>query len=70
MGVHLGVRGFMPSHSFALLGAQDVTPELLSWPATLQALALVVSPRLGLQHQLIDYKRLILTWTFERTFQG
>jgi hypothetical protein len=34
MGVHLGVWGFMPSHSFALLGALDVTPRLSFWPAT------------------------------------
>jgi hypothetical protein len=27
-----------------------VTPELPSWPTTLQSLALVASPRLGLQH--------------------
>jgi hypothetical protein len=50
MGVHLGVWGFIPSHSFALSGSWDVTPGLLSCPATLQALTLVVSPRLRLQH--------------------
>jgi hypothetical protein len=27
-----------------------MTPGLPSWPATLQVLALVVSPRLGLRH--------------------
>jgi hypothetical protein len=50
MGVHLGMWGFIPSHSFALLGAWNVTLELPSWPTTLQALALVANPRLGLQH--------------------
>jgi hypothetical protein len=49
MGVHLGVWGFIPSHSFALPWAWDVTSRLSSWPTTLQALALVMSPRLGLQ---------------------
>jgi hypothetical protein len=37
----LGVWGFIPSHLLSLLC-------LLSWLATLQALALVMSPRLGL----------------------
>jgi len=31
MGVHLGVWGFIPSHSFALLGTWDVIPGLPSW---------------------------------------
>jgi hypothetical protein len=35
---------------FALLGACDVTPGCPSWLATLQALALVASARLGLRH--------------------
>jgi hypothetical protein len=34
---------------FALPGACDVTPGSFSWPATLQPLALVASPKLGLQ---------------------
>jgi hypothetical protein len=37
----LGVWGFIPSHFLSLLG-------FLFWPATLHALALVVSPRLRL----------------------
>jgi hypothetical protein len=49
MGIHLGVRRFIHSHFFALPGARCVTSGLHSWPATLQALVLVVSPRLGLQ---------------------
>jgi hypothetical protein len=47
---HLGVWGFIPSHSPTLPGAWDVTPRLPSWPATLQAFALVASPRLRLWH--------------------
>jgi len=39
----LGVWGFS--------GAWNVIPRLPSWPATLQALALVTSPRLGLWQQ-------------------
>ncbi len=50
MIVHLGVWGFIPSHSFALLGAWDVTIGLPSWIEPLQALALAMSPRLGLWH--------------------
>jgi hypothetical protein len=34
---------------FALLEACDVIPRSLSWPATLQPLALVTSPKLGLR---------------------
>jgi hypothetical protein len=56
MGVHLGVWRFIPSHSFTFLGTWDMTPGLPSWPATLQALTLVASPRLGLQH-LDDVKK-------------
>jgi hypothetical protein len=50
MGVHLGVWGFIPSHSLTLPGAWGVTPRSPSWLATLQAFALVASLRLGLQH--------------------
>jgi hypothetical protein len=50
MRIHLGVWGFIPSHSFALPGAWNVTLKLPSCLAPLQALALVTSPRLGLQH--------------------
>jgi hypothetical protein len=35
MGIHLGVWRFIPSHSFALPWAWDVTPRLPFWPATL-----------------------------------
>ncbi len=51
MGIHLGVWGV---HSLTL----SYTPENMkcdfrfhSWPAPSQALALVMSPRLGLRHQ-------------------
>jgi hypothetical protein len=38
----LGVWGFIPSHFLSF-------PSFFSWPTTLQALALVASPRLGLR---------------------
>jgi hypothetical protein len=50
MGVHFEVLGFISSHSPIILGAQNMTPALHFWPTTLQALTLVVSPRLGLRH--------------------
>ncbi len=53
VGVHLGVCGFIPSHSPTLLGAWNVTPMLQYWHAPLQALVLVASPRLGLQQWCI-----------------
>jgi hypothetical protein len=49
IGVPLGVWGFIPSHSLSLPGACNMTPGLPSWPTTLQPLALVMNPRLGLQ---------------------
>jgi hypothetical protein len=49
VGTHLGVWKFIPSHSLTFLEAWNVTPGLHTWPAPLQALSLVVSPRLGLQ---------------------
>jgi hypothetical protein len=48
MGAHLGVWGFIPSHSLTLLEAWNVILGLHSWPAPLQALALVANPRLRL----------------------
>jgi hypothetical protein len=50
VGAHLGVWGFIPSHSPTLPRAWNVTSKLQSWPAPLQALTLVASPRLRLQH--------------------
>jgi hypothetical protein len=48
VGTHLGVWGFIPSHSPTFLGGWSVTPKLHSWPTPLQALALVASPKLRL----------------------
>jgi hypothetical protein len=50
--VPLGVWGSIRSHFLALLGACGMTPELLSWPATFQPVALVASPRLGLRQHV------------------
>jgi hypothetical protein len=62
VGAHLGVCGFIPSHPPTLLGAQNVTPEFHSWFAPLQAISLITSPRLGLQHDYNEtYYSLIRT---------
>jgi len=45
VGAHLGVCGFIPSHSSTLLGTQNVILEFHSWPTSLQAFALVTSTR-------------------------
>jgi hypothetical protein len=50
MGAHLGAL-------FTILGACDVTLGSPFWPATLQPLALVPNPRLGLQHLYIIYRQ-------------
>jgi hypothetical protein len=50
---HGSLLGSVRVHSltlFALSGACEVTPRSPSWPTTLQPLALVASPRLGLRH--------------------
>jgi hypothetical protein len=52
---HLEMCGFMPSHFPTLSRAWNVIPRLHSWPATLQALALVTSPRLGSWHFVFKY---------------
>ena len=49
MGTHLGMWQFIPSHPLTFSGAWNVIVELPFWPTPLQALALVTSPRLGLQ---------------------
>jgi hypothetical protein len=59
MRAHLGVWGFIPSHFPTFMGAWDVTPRLPSWPAPLQALALVANLRLGLWHK--TYNVIILS---------
>jgi hypothetical protein len=56
VGAHLGVCGFIPLHSPTFLGAWNVIPMLHSWLAPLQALALVMNPRLG-SWQSNSYKR-------------
>jgi hypothetical protein len=53
VGVHLGVWGFIPSHFPTLPGAWNVTLELHFWHAPLQALALVMSLKLRLQHSTL-----------------
>jgi len=50
VGTPLGVWGFIPSHFPTFPITWDLTPEFHSWPAPLQDLVLVVSPRLRLQH--------------------
>jgi hypothetical protein len=45
VGVHLGVWGFIPSHSLTLLGPWDVILGIPSWPAPLQALCLSCEPK-------------------------
>ncbi len=48
VGAHLGVWGFIPSHFPTLPITWSVILKLHSWPTPLQALVLVVSPRLRL----------------------
>jgi hypothetical protein len=45
----VSVHSLTLSYTFNLLGTWNVIPWFHSWPAPLQALALVISPRLGLQ---------------------
>jgi hypothetical protein len=54
VGAHLGVCGFIPSHS-PTLGNMNYDPRLHFWPAPLQAIALVMSLRLRLW-QVISLK--------------
>jgi hypothetical protein len=49
--------GSVKVHSFTLFAlprAYDVTPGSFSWLVTLQPLALIMSPRLGLQHHAFE----------------
>ncbi len=62
VGIHLGVWRFIPSHSPTFPRAWDVTLRLSSWPTPLQALALVASPKLGLQHPCLVIKVHLLLW--------
>ncbi len=64
---HWSSLGNMRVHSltlFALLGECEVTPRSPSWPATLQPLALVVSPRLGLRQIIISLAMKKLSFNF------
>jgi hypothetical protein len=61
---HLEVCKFIPSHSPTLPKVWNVTPRLPSWPAPLQALALVMNRRLGSQH----YER--IKWFTTRIVTG
>jgi hypothetical protein len=47
---HLGMWGFISSHFPTLLGTWNVTFGLHFWPAPLQALTLIESPKLKLRH--------------------
>jgi len=70
VGVHLGVWGFIPSHSLALPGAWNVTFELHTWLAPSQAFALVSSPRLGLRHtRLLKNLHKILLLPFSKLYK-
>jgi hypothetical protein len=62
---------------FALPGACEMLPESPSWPATLQPLALVASPRLGLRqkmltkvHNLWSCNPLVRTWSMIMEARG
>jgi hypothetical protein len=50
MGVHLGVRRFFPSHSFALPLHENVTPKLSLGLHPCKPFALVTSLKLRLRH--------------------
>jgi hypothetical protein len=50
MGAHLGIWGFILSHSPIFSRTWNVTPGLHSWPTALQALVLITSPKLGLRY--------------------
>jgi hypothetical protein len=64
VGAHLGVWRFIPSHSPTLQGAWNVMLRLHSWPAPSQALALLVSPRLGLWHILKNCRSIYIFYKF------
>jgi len=57
---HLRMWRFIPSHSLTLSRAWDVTHGLPSWPTPLQTFALIMSPRLGLQHDTHHENNLVL----------
>jgi hypothetical protein len=59
VGAHLGAWGFIPS-LICTLGNVKCDFQAHSWPAPLQALVLVTSPRLGLRHCML-FKQLWIT---------
>jgi len=63
--VPLGVWRFIPSHFPTLPGAWGVIPRIPSWFATLQALAFVVNPRLGLRQQWFNMHLSLLLHLFQ-----
>jgi hypothetical protein len=69
VGVHLGVWRFIPLHTPTFSGAWDVILRIPSWPATLQALALVVSPKLKLRHYF-TLKNLWNSYSMHMTFDS
>jgi hypothetical protein len=64
---HLGVCGFIPSHSLTFSGTWNVTPRLHSWPAPLQALALVMNPKLRLQQISLPRKGILVDRSLEES---
>jgi hypothetical protein len=64
MEAHLGMCGFIPSHSHALSRTWNMTPELHSRFAPLQALVLVTSPRLRSQQGKIKTRG--YSWHYNR----
>jgi len=75
VGVHLGVWGFIPSHSLVLPRAWNVTLKLHIWFAPSQAFALIASPRLGLWHvvtylQKMNKRCCLLNWKKQKRFKN
>jgi len=57
----LGVWGFIPSHLLTLPGVCCATPGFPLWPATLQTLALVTSPRLRLRQEHCYFMKVVIS---------
>jgi hypothetical protein len=60
MGVHLGVWGFFPSHSFALLGVWECDSWAYSWLTPLQALCLGHEPKAKITTPLLIIMQLFI----------
>jgi hypothetical protein len=69
ISTHLGVYRFISSHSLILLWAWNVTLELCSWFAPLQALALVTNSKLRSQQLryvfIIKYIKHLIIWRYK-----